>query len=149
MRQIKPLALDIVWLAGLLEGEGSFKIQTTGGYRGSVCIALQMTDKDTVERAAQLLGGTVWGPHGPYGVSKQQTYQVAIFGSKAASWMMTVFPLMSMRRKSKIKELVTLWKTQPLRTKGRKALCHSDRAYYANDRCKPCARHHRYVTHGD
>lgn len=103
---MRTLLLDIAWLAGLIEGEGCFKMQKTGGYAGSICIALQMTDLDIVERATALIGGTLWGPHGPYGVSKQQTFQTAIFGSRAASWMMTLYPFLGHRRRDKVRELL-------------------------------------------
>ena len=146
---MRTLLLDIAWLAGILEGEGCFKIQTSGGYKGSICIATQMSDEDTVKKIATIMQGTLWGPHGPYGVSKLQTYQTAVFGSKAAAWMMTVFPFMGVRRQTKIKELLTMWREQPLRIKGRKAICHTDRRYYVRGLCKPCARRVRYLTKGD
>lgn len=39
--------IEIAWLAGLLEGEGSF-IGATDKY--PVCLSLEMTDRDVVER---------------------------------------------------------------------------------------------------
>lgn len=129
---------DIAWLAGLLEGEGTFGIQKTGGYKGTIKIGLQMTDKDTVEKASDLLGGTLWGPHGPYGVSKQVTYQTSIFGTKAASWMMTVYSLMGERRQEKIRSLLTMWKSQPVMRAGRAATCHPDMPRSAKGLCSSC-----------
>jgi len=46
---------EIIWLAGLLEGEGSFQILSQPQYR----IELGMTDKDVVERAQKIMGGTM------------------------------------------------------------------------------------------
>lgn len=43
---------DIDWLAGLLEGEGSFS--GGRGKRGSLSIDLVMTDQDVVEKVARL-----------------------------------------------------------------------------------------------
>jgi len=40
---------DIAWLAGLLEGEGSFSIKNV-----SAEISIAMSDKDILDRAAQL-----------------------------------------------------------------------------------------------
>ncbi len=47
--------VDIAWLAGLVEGEGSFHMSTR-----SIAIILTMTDRDVVERAATLLNGRVY-----------------------------------------------------------------------------------------
>lgn len=146
---MRTLLLDIAWVAGVLEGEGCFKMQTSGGYKGSICIATQMSDKDTIQKLSAIMGGTLWGPHGPYGVSKLQTWQTAVFGSKAAAWMMTIFPFMGIRRQAKIRELLAIWRVQPLRIKGRKATCHPDRPYSVKGLCKPCARHARYLANGD
>ena len=113
-------------------------MRKSGGYKGSISIAIQMTDEDTVVKAAKLLNGKVYGPHGPYGVSKLSIWQVTIFGQRAAEWMMTIFPLMSIRRQTKIKELLTIWKTQPVMQAGRSALCHPDRPRYAKNKCMVC-----------
>ena len=42
--------LDLAWLGGLLEGEGSFMLRN-----GSPVIALQTTDRDVLHRAASLM----------------------------------------------------------------------------------------------
>lgn len=54
--------VDAAWLAGLLEGEGSFIAGTTTKGRHTsyrTRIQLSMTDQDIVERAAQLMGSSV------------------------------------------------------------------------------------------
>ena len=135
---MKILLLDIAWLAGLLEGEGCFKIQSSGGYKGSISIALQMTDKDVVERVANLFQTPLWGPHGPYGVSKKSTYQTAIFGSKAAAWMMTLLPFLGERRKEKVIELLDIWKTQPPQITDRRPKCHPERPHAGKWMCSSC-----------
>lgn len=43
---------QIVWLAGLLEGEGNFRHQG----KSAAIIQLGMTDRDIVERASQIMG---------------------------------------------------------------------------------------------
>ncbi|QAY08779.1 hypothetical protein SEA_BOOMERJR_129 [Streptomyces phage BoomerJR] len=48
---------DIAWFAGLFEGEGTFMIQKKGTYAAG--LAIQMTDKDVLERVASLFGGNV------------------------------------------------------------------------------------------
>ncbi len=51
---------DLAWLGGLLEGEGCFMIP-----KGSPRIALAMSDKDVVQRAARLMGLNVQAPCHP------------------------------------------------------------------------------------
>jgi len=94
---------DLYWLAGLLEGEGSF----TKGNPSSPNqprISLQMTDEDIVARAAELLGRK------PYShtdrrqkmMGWKQTYQVSLRGTKALEIMRTIRPLMGIRRRAQI-----------------------------------------------
>lgn len=44
----------VAWAAGLLDGEGSFKI-----YKGRVWIRCAMTDRPVLERLQVILGGTI------------------------------------------------------------------------------------------
>lgn len=85
---------SVAWLAGLLEGEGTFSSQS-----GYPRISVQMTDQDVVERAAAILGirnvhlheekrNPEWLP----------THVAALTGSRAAPWMRTLRPLMGERR---------------------------------------------------
>jgi len=96
---------DIRWLAGLLEGEGCFL------YKSTPSIVLKMKDKDVVEHAANLLGGRgvrLGAP--PVKPQWNQQYSCAVYGARAAGWMMTLYGLMGMRRKDKIREVLAKWK---------------------------------------
>ena len=108
---------DIVWLAGLLEGEGCFSLDGNGaksrGY-GKLVIVLQMTDRDVVARAAKILGGPVAGPYRPK-VSRKEVWTTRVWCRRAASWMMTLHPLMGERRQARIQELLTHWRSRPAR----------------------------------
>jgi hypothetical protein len=105
---------DICWLAGLLEGEGCFSLQqrTDGGHGpSSITIKVKMTDQDIIERAATLLGTKVheretWDR----GKQTKTTYTTVLGGTWAASWMMTLYPLMGTRRREKIRECLVAWK---------------------------------------
>jgi hypothetical protein len=82
--------VDIVWPAGLLEGEGSF------GMSGrSIAIVLTMTDRDVVERAATLVDGRVYTLAEPRaGRPRKQPWRAQVKGPRAAGWMMTVYPFL-------------------------------------------------------
>jgi len=54
----QKLRSDIAWLAGLIEGEGSFfkRPPTSTGARSRWCFTLEMTDEDVVRKAAATWG---------------------------------------------------------------------------------------------
>ncbi|MBL8187237.1 MAG: hypothetical protein JNK38_04475 [Acidobacteria bacterium] len=93
-------ATDLMWLAGLLEGEGSF-LKAPPSNPNCPRVSLEMTDKDIVERAALLMGGKVvrrilkssaWKP----------AYRVIVKGSRAVTLMRLLYPEMGARRRSQI-----------------------------------------------
>jgi hypothetical protein len=107
---------DIVWLAGFLEGEGFFTLVDGKG----ILMASDSTDLDVIEHAARIVSmPKVYGPYGN-GVSKNTgiphklKYRVQVHGKKAASWMMTLFPLMGTRRKEQIKKALLAWRERPV-----------------------------------
>jgi hypothetical protein len=102
--------LDIAWLAGLLEGEGCFWVGLKG--KGSATISLSMTDREIVERAATLMGTVARPGKQPKNVKWRQKFTVSVHGTVAASWMMTILPLMGARRAAKIIACLGVWKTQ-------------------------------------
>lgn len=109
MQQVR----EIYWLAGLLEGEGWFSM--TNGY---VQIGVKMTDLDTIMRARDIMnpGGhiQVYKANPP----RQAQYALSLYGVTAAQWMMTIYPLMGVRRKARIAQLLQHWRSQ---RKGGKA----------------------------
>jgi len=136
MRSIKELA----WVAGLLEGEGSF-----GWGRTTPTIQLSSTDKDVVIKAADILGVQMWNYVArPKGKSTYKpVYACKVFGSRAVMWMMTLFVLMGKRRRGKIKEVITKWRESPgfpRAPRGQRwmAICHPDKPRDANGLCNTC-----------
>ena len=101
--------LGIEWLAGLLEGEGSFHTSINrAGARPRISVA--MTDKDVMERVARELETKVLGPypHGPDG-KYQPMYNVAVAGKRALGVMLTLYPEMGQRRRQQIKAVLSYW----------------------------------------
>lgn len=91
---------DKYWLAGLLEGEGTF------GFHKKPMITLEMTDKDVVERVSELFGTSVMF------LPKRQdnwkdTYKVRVTGKKAVIIMMDIRHIMGSRRQGKIDEILS------------------------------------------
>ena len=100
---------DIYWLAGLLEGEGTFYVVN----ERYPCMQYGSSDRDIVYRAAMLMmvPGKITEHKSKYrdGHIRKKHYRLSLSGSLAAQWMMTIYSLMSVRRKSKIKEVLTVW----------------------------------------
>jgi hypothetical protein len=98
----------VQWLAGLLEGEGTF---TAKAGRGSwVTISVEMCDRATVARVAAMLGATaIWRDAGDVERGWQPTYITKVSGNRARPWMATVRPLMGNRRQAAIDRALASW----------------------------------------
>lgn len=93
-------ARDHAWLAGLLEGEGSF-LANRGVLSSYPVIKVEMCEREVIERAARILDTRVWFvPARTEGW--RPTYVAQIAGHRAAEWMRTVRPYMGFRRTAAI-----------------------------------------------
>lgn len=87
---------DVLWLAGLLEGEGTFDL-----HRGKYArVRLAMTDRDIVGRAATLVGSRVRLSLKP--APYKASWHAEVTGTKAVEVMTAVLPFMGARRSAKI-----------------------------------------------
>ena len=100
---------DKAWLAGLVEGEGSFtyQLQPSGGARLPYPIfGMRMTDLDVMERASSLIGGKLYGP---YVRKPHKTFwDCRIYGPKAVRFALDMFAHMGQRRREQIANLLEL-----------------------------------------
>lgn len=94
---------ELMWLAGLLEGEGSFCIS------GNVPrLVLQMTDLDIIQHAAKLLNSSVWG-------GKRRTkgnkliWACGASGLASIEYMRILKPYLGTRRNKQITDTVSMW----------------------------------------
>jgi len=107
---------SLAWLAGLLEGEGSFVVNDTRPQ-----ITVDMTDEDVIRRCHEIAGvGHVYGPYarqrsttGPrkdlwsWRVSQQlHTYAL----------MVALYPWMGQRRQEKMREIMVTWLSRTRKT---------------------------------
>ena len=92
---------DLYWLAGLLEGEGSFT-KPPPSKKNKIAIHLEMTDRDIVEKAARIMSASVYCPKRRE--KYKQSYRFNLSHAKAFYWMTLLFPLMGSRRQQRIKE---------------------------------------------
>ncbi|WP_144722258.1 hypothetical protein [Cellulosimicrobium sp. TH-20] len=87
---------DLLWLAGLCEGEATFDL-----HRGKYPrIRLGMTDRDVIGRAATLIGSRVRASL--HGKPAQATWHTEVSGTRAVEVMRALLPHMGSRRSGKI-----------------------------------------------
>lgn len=100
---------DLYWLAGLLEGEGSFLL-------GPPCrpdkpsITLSLTDQDIITRAAKLMGvryvRTRVRPNKLGSGELKPAYVITLYGQRALRLMSCLYPLLSKRRQAQISRVL-------------------------------------------
>lgn len=106
---------DIYWLAGWLEGEGCFNLSRDGEFK-QFRIEYSSTDLDAIQKVNKLLNTDQKifirkQTYSKIGNKNKPEYYTKIAGTHAISWMMTLYPLMGNRRRSKIKEIISIWKS--------------------------------------
>lgn len=136
-------SFDIAWLAGLLEGEGSF-----GDSKGSPTIQLQITDRDIATRAAALMSVKVrapWQPKGKRvnGGSFCPVYSVVACGTRAIGLMMTLYSVLGERRRERVKGVLARWRASPRAPRAPRgqrfmATCHPNEVRCGHGLCERC-----------
>jgi hypothetical protein len=94
---------DLYWLAGLLEGEGSF-VAGPPSSPNRPRIQISMTDQDVVERVAAFFGIQYIQVRrqGKEGQNWKTAYNVFLRGKRAIALMKILYPLMGKRRRKQI-----------------------------------------------
>lgn len=134
--------IELGWVAGIIEGEGSFSLDNRQGYNYPI-IQVSMSDEDTINRLLEVTNiGTVCFSHPAsqairgdkplwkWKVSKQQD---------TIALMNLIFPLMSQRRQHRITEVLNAWENTPRRV----VVCGTRSGYQKHWRngekaCEPC-----------
>lgn len=103
---------DLGWIAGFLEGEGSFLLVT-----GTRClhVTASQVQREPLDRLMAMLGGTMLLRPREGNSSPIWRWQLA--GVAAAGLAMTVYPMMSPRRREQILRCLAVWKSAPARIK--------------------------------
>lgn len=136
---------DLYWAAGFMEGEGSFMNQ-----RSNMALSAVQVQREPLERLLRLFGGSICRcAKRATGNSDYHKWQIT--GSRAAGLAMTLFALMSPRRKDQIEAAITKWKNAPLEN-GKKTVCAQGHSFDAVNTywtskgyraCRKCRNHAR------
>lgn len=93
--------IDIAWVAGIIEGEGTFSSTKSSRY-----MEVSMTDEDTIQKCYDKLQiGHVRGPYFRQGKKSFWVWHVAE-AIDLSRLMLAIAPLMSIRRKNQMKGLI-------------------------------------------
>ena len=113
---------DLYWAAGFLEGDGYFS-KSSRSRPGDYMVGATNADEDVLQHLSCMFGHKVYpyapGMYGP--LTKKKMFRWHVSGSKAIGIMMTLYPLMSLRRKSQIRDVIAAWKSVPVAKKYRTA----------------------------
>ena len=100
----------IEWVAGFLEGEGAF--QSGGSVRTTPVVSVAQVQREPLERLQELFGG----PINMYlrknkNPNHSDAFRWGMYGGRAAGLMMTLYPLMSPKRKEAIRKAIMAWRS--------------------------------------
>lgn len=107
---------DLLWLAGILEGEGTFD-----AHRGKYArIRVGMNDRDVVGRVASLMDtGLRLALHK---APAKPSWHSEVSGPRAAAIMREVLPFMGARRSAKIAEVLAITEFRSVRAVGKSSI---------------------------
>lgn len=111
--------VDIAWLAGLLEGEGSF-LRGPPSAPTTPVVKVQMTDRDIIERVAVLFGVGYVNESVKKEAHWKTSYQTMLRGSRAVTLMQLLRPFMGVRRQQQIDVAIASYKTDTTSRNRRK-----------------------------
>lgn len=97
--QMLAPTLQRIWLAGYLEGEGSFSARAKGAH-----VSVGATDADIIHRAGRLMGCLRISLHAPAKEHWNEMHRADLGGRAATALMIETYPHMSPRRQSTIVE---------------------------------------------
>ena len=98
---------SLPWLAGLLEGEGTFTARRNGTWVG---ISVEMSDRTTVHRVASMLGASsIHRDKGRPELGWRPTFVAHISGNRARPWLLALRPWMGERRGAAIDLALDSW----------------------------------------
>ena len=111
---------NLYWLAGILEGEGTFSVKQSLSGKFTPRITIEMSDLDVIDKVKLLMSPATLVRTRKRGESTYKImYSFSVYGITAIEWMMTLYALMSIRRKAKISEIIGIWKMMPKQNRER------------------------------
>ena len=95
--------IELAWLAGLLEGEGWFRMG--GNSIGTPGVSIQMTDEDIVRKASRLMKSLSITRRN-MGKNNKTAFSTSVYGDNAIELMKNIMPFMGKRRTERILQVL-------------------------------------------
>lgn len=136
--------IDIGWVAGFLEGEGCFQSRKSSKNARDPFVSAVQKESEPLMKLQVLFGGKIKYLGPCKSNPKRNIFEWSLHNRKAICIMMTIFSLMSSRRKKKIANIINLWRTtwdnRASRCKRGHIRTQENTKYYSNGRktCKIC-----------
>ena len=125
---------NVLWFAGLFEGEGWFRFCPIG--RRSMGIGINMTDRDVLEKAETMFGGWIWDGRRKEKPHHKQAYTWKLDKrDKAYALLVAVYPFLGERRKAQARK----WADQYRQLTPVEVEQHGRSAYVRGCRCEICS----------
>jgi hypothetical protein len=123
--------IELSWLAGWLEGEGTFYYTTT---KSSPTVVIQVfsIDFDVIEKAAGIMCAKIYSikPRG----NSQGGFRVHLESQPAVDLMEWILPFMGVRRTAQIKLAIESWHTRPNKPVNKLCACGCGREIFGRPR---------------
>jgi transposase-like protein len=130
--------LDAYWLAGLLEGEGSFMVGSADR-PNQPRVGLVTADADVMARAARLIGVSYQLRKDKLQPNWSPVYSLRARGTRSVNLMRVIYPVMGARRQLQIDRALASW-VPPVRVFSDDERVEIVRRYLAGERVMDLAR---------
>jgi hypothetical protein len=117
---------DLKWIAGFLEGEGSFSGKVKNRNFPQPRVQVSQMQKWTLEKLNSFIPGTiypVYAKNKKWGSKHYWSWSLNFLNSVCL--MMTIYPLMSPKRQEQIRESLTYWKNTKQRRNKFSPVCQN------------------------
>lgn len=121
---------ELYWAAGFIEGEGSFSstlVTPSRAINWRIMIGVVQVQRQPLERLERLFGGSI-GVKSEASGSHSKTFVWFISGRKAAAIAMTLWSILSPRRREQIELMISRWKGN--RTQAEAGLSRRGEGHY-------------------
>jgi hypothetical protein len=100
-------AKDIYWTAGFIEGEGYFCTWNSG----ASAVVVSQVQREPLERLQAMYGGSLARYQQLSNPRANAFYRWTLMGPDARGLMMTIYSLMSPKRKRQIEKVLKVWRS--------------------------------------
>ena len=133
-------AVEAAWVAGLLEGEGTFSLSQKANSRRYPALVCGMTDHDVLLKLQRIAGGTLSGPHWAEKSTKPYWTWQQSRRTELRELLLAIQPHLGQRRETRVAEQLARIDELEMEARSRLLPCGTRAKYERGCRCEPCTR---------